>query len=131
MDGERGPPRQALAALLLPPGPGGGAALEGKIHRVGADFGSTLKVSLIGILSRTAGSTGKVWAHPVNFRFGLRPNDFAPQTPRARGGRQRGRGALPPGSPGAGSDLPYEVHRGHRWKLHRNHRNGVPWHPLP
>jgi hypothetical protein len=28
------------------------------------------------------------------------------------------------------SDMPYEVHRSHRWKVHRNHRNGVPWHPL-
>jgi hypothetical protein len=28
------------------------------------------------------------------------------------------------------SDLLYEVHRSHRWKVHRNHRNGVPWHPL-
>ena len=28
------------------------------------------------------------------------------------------------------SDLLYAVHRSHRWKVHRNHRNGVPWHPL-
>jgi hypothetical protein len=24
----------------------------------------------------------------------------------------------------------YEVHRSHRWKVHRNHGNGVSWHPL-
>ena len=29
------------------------------------------------------------------------------------------------------SDLLYEVHRSHRWKVHRNHGNGVPWHPFP
>ena len=29
------------------------------------------------------------------------------------------------------SDLLYEVHRSHRWKVHRNHRDGVPWYPLP
>jgi predicted dehydrogenase len=29
------------------------------------------------------------------------------------------------------SDLLYGVHRSHRWKVHMNHRNGVPWHPLP
>jgi hypothetical protein len=28
------------------------------------------------------------------------------------------------------SDLLYNVPRSHRWKVHRNHRNGVPWHPL-
>ena len=28
------------------------------------------------------------------------------------------------------SGLLYEVHRSHRCKVHRNHRNGVPWHPL-
>ena len=30
------------------------------------------------------------------------------------------------------SDLLYEVHRSHRWKVHRNptSRNGAPWHPL-
>ena len=28
------------------------------------------------------------------------------------------------------SDLLYEVHRSHKWKAHRNHRNGPPWHPL-
>jgi hypothetical protein len=28
------------------------------------------------------------------------------------------------------SDLLYAVHRSNRWKLHRSHRNGVPWHPL-
>jgi hypothetical protein len=28
------------------------------------------------------------------------------------------------------SDLLYVVRRSHRWKVHRNHRNGVPWHPL-
>ena len=28
-----------------------------------------LKLSLIGIPSQTAGSTGKLWANPVNFRF--------------------------------------------------------------
>jgi hypothetical protein len=27
--------------------------------------------------------------------------------------------------------LLYAVHRGHRWEVHRNHRDGVPWHPLP
>jgi hypothetical protein len=27
-------------------------------------------------------------------------------------------------------DLLYAVHRSHRWKVHRNHRSGVPWHPL-
>jgi hypothetical protein len=34
-------------------------------------------------------------------------------------------------SPSQCSDLLSEVHRSHRWKVHRNHRNGVPWHPLP
>jgi hypothetical protein len=29
------------------------------------------------------------------------------------------------------SDLLYEVHTSHRWKVLRNHRNGVPWQPLP
>jgi hypothetical protein len=28
------------------------------------------------------------------------------------------------------SDLLYEVHRSHRWKVLWNYRNGVPWHPL-
>jgi hypothetical protein len=28
------------------------------------------------------------------------------------------------------SDLLYEVHRSHRCKVHRNHRNGAPGHPL-
>jgi hypothetical protein len=28
------------------------------------------------------------------------------------------------------SDLLYEVHRSHGWKVHRNHRNGAPWHAL-
>ena len=28
------------------------------------------------------------------------------------------------------TDLFYEVHRSHRWKVLRNHRSGVPWHPL-
>jgi hypothetical protein len=29
------------------------------------------------------------------------------------------------------SNLLYKFHRSHRCKVHRNHRNGVPWHPLP
>jgi hypothetical protein len=28
------------------------------------------------------------------------------------------------------ADLLHEVHRSHRCKMDRNHRNGVPWHPL-
>ena len=40
---------------------------EGKIHRIDPDFGSTLTVSNR-ILSQIAGSTGKLWANPVNFR---------------------------------------------------------------
>jgi hypothetical protein len=28
------------------------------------------------------------------------------------------------------SDLLCKMHRSHRWKVHRNHRNDVPWHPL-
>jgi hypothetical protein len=41
---------------------------EGKIHRVDPHFGPTLK-SLIWNLSQTAGSTGKLWVNPVNFRL--------------------------------------------------------------
>ena len=37
---------------------------EGKIHRVDLDFGST-STSLIGIISQSAGPTGKLWVNPV------------------------------------------------------------------
>jgi hypothetical protein len=29
------------------------------------------------------------------------------------------------------SNLICRVHRSHRWKVHRDHRHGVTWHPLP
>jgi hypothetical protein len=44
--------------------------------------------------------------------------------------RARGSG-LPTASVGHQcSNLLYKIHRSHRCKVHRNHRNGVPWHPL-
>jgi hypothetical protein len=53
---------------------------------------------------------------------------------RSRNSRACSVTAPPDSTCGAGqrSDLLHEVHRSHGWKdVHRNYRNGAPWHPLP
>jgi hypothetical protein len=104
-----------------------------------------LEQSLVGILSQTAGSTGKLWVDPVNFRFGVAcrrhkryagaSHDFKIPGSRARNKRGPGGPAL---RPTASSAPPSRRRTAQRSASRARRRAGssataprTPWRPPP